>query len=379
MQEQGSGSLYAERGGVDYRLLQTFKDKMIAVSQRTRELPLKRGVRLLDLPHSHGAVFQIGDLILVSTLEGLGNKDWLAQLMFELDPSGGSRIKGCAIDTALMAVNDAAAHGAMPVVLADEITARKSEWFANSLRAQDFADGIEEVCKDLGMALGAGESPAYKYLVQSQPPVKEDAPIMSANVISIVQPARNLVTGAHLQPGDRIIGAFSNGNHANGISLIISCGLELPDGFLTKLPSGNFLGDVVLTPTRSYVQLVEALLDEQIEVHAFLPGTGDGVAKLAFDKRPMTYYVHSWLADSQMPEIFRYLRDDLHLPLLDLLTTFNWGIGWCIFVPEREVEAVLQTAEDTGYTAMEVGYVKEGDRQTIFGPAGDLVLPPPGE
>jgi len=56
--------------------------------------------------------------------------------------------------------------------------------------------------------------------------------------------------------------------HANGISLVIQQALELPEQFLTKPPSGKTLGEAALTPAHSYVALVEALLENEIDIHA---------------------------------------------------------------------------------------------------------------
>lgn len=101
-----------------------------------------------------------------------------------------------------------------------------------------------------------------------------------------------------------------------------------------------------LIPTRSYVALVETLLENNVHIHALLPGTGDGVGKLAYDKRPCTYRVHSWLP---VPPLFRYFRDVLGLPLLDCLKTFNWGVGYYIFVAKQDVDAVIKLGKKAGY------------------------------
>ena len=109
-------------------------------------------------------------------------------------------------------------------------------------------------------------------------------------------------------------------------------------------------------------------------MHAFLPGTGDGVAKLAVDKRPFTYRIHFW---PEVPPIFQYFRG-LGIPLKDCLKTFNWGIGYYVFVPPYEVERTLRVARFRGYGAWEIGQVEEGERQTIFGPEKNMILEPPG-
>lgn len=135
------------------------------------------------------------------------------------------------------------------------------------------------------------------------------------------------------------------------------------------------LGEEALIPTRSYVALIEALLEAQVDIHAFLPGTGDAVGKIAFDKRPLTYRIHSWL---KVPELFQYYRDALGIPLQDCLKTFNWGVGYYVFVPANKAKRTVEIGKAAGYELADVGVVEEGERQVIFEPE-NIVLPPPGQ
>mgnify|MGYP003576843264 FL=1 len=198
---------------------------------------------------------------------------------------------------------------------------------------------------------------------------------LSGSVTGIVAPKENLITGQELSAGDHIIGVASSGLHANGISLVIKKALELPEQFLTKLPNGNTLGEEALIPTRSYVALVEELLKNKIKIHALLPGTGDGVGKIAFDNRDFTYRIHSWL--SVLP-IFKYFHEELGVPLEDCLKTFNWGVGYYIFVPQSEVAKIIEIGKNIGYELSDIGVVEEGERQVIFEP-GNIILTPPGK
>jgi phosphoribosylformylglycinamidine cyclo-ligase len=363
--------------GVDYTKLQPFKDAMVAMGQRTLLFPEARGVRIASLPHAHGAVYRyVGGLphMWCKTTEGLGNKNWIAEWMYQFAGTGRTYYTGIGIDAALMAVNDVIAQGAMPVVYTDEVAAGDSEWFADRQRSADLADGFYRVCLEAGMALPAGESPALKYLVKATKPVKS-APSLSGAVTGIIAPASRLITGEKLSVDDRIIGVPSFGLHANGISLVIKKALELPEMLLTRLPNGNTLGDEALIPTRSYVGFVEALLKAGVDVHALLPGTGDGVAKLAFDKRSYSYRVHSWVED--IPPLFLYM-EELGVSRADCLKTFNWGMGYYAFVPQRQVDLALEVSHRAGYEALEIGRVEEGDRKVIYEPDG-ITLPPPGE
>ncbi len=251
-----------------------------------------------------------------------------------------------------------------------------SDWFTDQQRAGDLGEGFYRICEHVGMALPAGESPALKYLIRSELPVKS-APSLSGCAIGIITNPDFLVTGERLTAGDVIIGATSSGLHANGISLVIKRALTLPDAFLTKLPNGNTLGDEALIPTRSYVALVEAFQQAGVDVHAWAPMTGDGVSKMAFDKRPFTYAIGEDAWPKVIPPLFLFMRE-LGVSLRDCLKTFNWGIGYCTFVPKAMANRAMEAGSSAGYEMYELGAVRDGERKVDFGPSG-IPLPPPEE
>jgi phosphoribosylformylglycinamidine cyclo-ligase len=368
---------------VDYEKIQPFKEAMAEMGKKTLSFPNRRGVYIVgEALHSHGAVYEYRgnaqEISWCQTQEGLGNKNWIAEWMYQFAGTGRTYYEGIGIDTALMAVNDVIAQGAMPVIYTDEVAAGDSEWFQDQKRARDLAESFYSVCEEVGMALPAGESPALRYLIKAEPPVKS-APSLSGCVTGIFAPRDPLffVTGKKLQQGDAILGATASGLHANGISLVIKRAMELPDKFLTKLPNGRTLGEEALIPTRSYVELIESLLGSYADIHALVPGTGGGVSKIAFDKRPFTYRIHSWLPEDKIPPLFRFMRE-IGVSLKDCLTTFNWGIGYYIFLPRNSVDMAIKLGNQIGYDLLYIGRVEEGERKVIFEP-NNIILPPPGE
>ena len=356
------------RAGVDYTKIEPFKMAMVSAGKRTLEFPNKRGVYIeAGSLGAHGVVFRYRGVKTHSwcmTQEGLGNKNWIAEWMYQHAGSGRTYYEGIGIDTALMAANDVICQGALPVIYTDEVAAGDSEWFMDEKRSHDLAESFYQACEMCGMALPAGESPALRYLVKAEPPVRS-APSLSGCVTGIIVPRERMVTGEKLSVGDRIIGATSSGLHANGISLVIKRALALKDKFLHRLPNGKTLGEEALIPTRSYVRLVEALQEKNIEIHSLLGGTGGGISKIAYAKRPFTYRVKKWV--DEIPPLFRFMLE-VGVSLEDCLTTFNWGIGFYIFVPEEEVEQTIKTGEKAGYDLLLLGQVEEGERCVIFEP-----------
>ena len=265
-------SEYAQ-AGVDYTMIEPFKRAMVEAGKQTMEFPNRRRVFIdTSILHAHGAIYRYTGPYIhcwCNTQEGLGNKNWIAEWMYQNAGTGRTYYDGIGIDAALMAVNDVIAQGAMPVVYTDEVAAGDSEWFQDKKRADDLAAGFLKVCQEVGMALPAGESPALRYLIKSEPPVKS-APSFSGCVTGLIAPITNLITGHQLRAGNVILGAPSSGLHANGISLVIKRALSLPEQFLAKLPNGNTLGEEALIPTRSYVALIEALQKELVKIKFIL-------------------------------------------------------------------------------------------------------------
>ena len=125
--------------------------------------------------------------------------------------------------------------------------------------------------------------------------------------------------------------------------------------------------------------LVDALLNSEVDIHAILPATGDGLGKLAYDRRPFTYRIRNWVI---VPEIFWFIREEFRVRIEDCLKTFNWGIGIYFFLPRRHVKKAIDAAKKAGYELTELGIVEEGERKVIFEPTGitaPIILPPPGE
>jgi phosphoribosylformylglycinamidine cyclo-ligase len=367
MAEARPKSEYAA-AGVDYAKIEPFKLAMVRAGKRTLRFPNRRGVYIdEESVGAHGAVFKYRGAephLWCMTQEGLGNKNWIAEWMYQHAGTGRTYYEGIGIDTALMAANDVICQGALPVIYTDEVAAGDSEWFMDEKRSFDLAESFYRACEMCGMALPAGESPALRYLVKAEPPVRS-APSLSGCVTGIIAPQERMVTGEKLAVGDRIIGAASSGLHANGISLVIKRALALRDKFLHVLPNGKTLGEEALIPTRSYVRLVEALLEKETKIHSLLGGTGGGIAKIAYAKRPFTYRVKKWV--DQIPALFEFMLE-AGVGLKDCLTTFNWGIGFYIFVAEEDVDQTIQTGKQAGYELMELGQVEAGERCVIFEP-----------
>src|SRR3989344_4535851 len=186
------------KAGVDYRLLEPFKGRMLSVVYETAHFPERRRVRIeRELFHAHGGVFgYLGNdqPLWCQTHEGLGNKNWIAEWMYENDGTGETNYDSIAVDLANMATNDNAAQGALPVTYTDEVAAGDSEWFDDERRARDLAEGLLRACRAAGMALVAGESPALRYLVNARQPVQSE-PVLSGCCVGVISDRKSVGEG----------------------------------------------------------------------------------------------------------------------------------------------------------------------------------------
>ncbi len=75
------GNAYA-KAGVDYKKIGVLKELMKEVCRRTNDFPRVRSVDVM--PRAHGASFSYhgpyhNDHSFITTMEGLGNKSWIAE------------------------------------------------------------------------------------------------------------------------------------------------------------------------------------------------------------------------------------------------------------------------------------------------------------
>ncbi len=366
---------YAQ-AGINYSKIGPFKSIMQKVTKKTAAFPERYDVYVHeDIPHSHGALWEYrgsGSHVFVQTTEGLGNLNWIAEWMYAQDPSR-SYYDVIARAAALIIVIDVLAQGGMPVMWTNKVESGDSDWFTDLKRADDYARGCIEICSEVGMCLGQGDSSVLQYIVKPEPPI-QSCPSLSGCVSGVIAPHSNMITGRRIRVDDRILGVPTPYLHANGVSLVIKRALTLKDQFLTKLPNGRTLGEEALMPIPSYVTLVEALFKNKVPLHAVIPATGGGVSKIAFDKRPLTYRITKWV---NLPVIMEFMLE-IGVSMEDVLTTFNCGIGMYFIVPPQVVNFAISAAEAAGYKLVELGVVEEGDRRVIFGPGPkSIILPPP--
>ncbi len=64
--------------------------------------------------------------------------------------------------------------------------------------------------------------------------------------------------------------------------------------------------------------------------------------------------------------MFRFLQETGNVEELEMLRTFNVGVGFMIVVPEDHVAKALETVELAGKTCQVVGRITRGERRVHY-------------
>jgi len=290
-------------------------------------------------------------------MEGLGTKSMIARAHFASDAV--DRFGDVAYDTVAAILNDLTCVGALPLVLNAYFATGSSDWYADQQRTRSLVEGWRRACDDATCTWGGGESPSLSGLVASEEIE------LAGSAIGLVPAGRDPLLGQELAAGDEIILVASSGLHANGASLARKVAEALPQGFSTLLPSGRAFGDALLEPSLLYVALVRALLQDDHSVHYLSHISGHGLLKLMRPSKSFTYRIHTL---PNVPEVLAFLSDRSGLDSASAFRTLNMGAGLAIYCAPGSGAAVVATAEQLGYSAVQAGVVERGARRVVLEP-----------
>jgi len=346
--------------GVDYDALDEGKRMAMAKALATSPLMAARGARALDASRGEPAfAFELGGRTLAFVVEGLGTKSVIARQV--LARHGVDRFADVAYDTVAAIVGDLCCVGALPLVVNAYFATGASEWYAQSGRAASLLEGWQRACIDAGCVWGGGESPSLSGLVG------EDDVELAGAAVGAVPEGRAPILGDGLRPGDEIVLVASSGLHANGASLARLVADRLPDGYMTRLPSGRPLGEALLDPSIMYAGLVQALLHSDVEVSYLSHITGHGLLKLMRRPQQLTYRISEL---PPVPEALAFLVAQAGLDDRAAYRTFNMGAGYAVYCAAGSASQVVELARAAGLQALVAGSVQDGPRRVILDPLG---------
>jgi phosphoribosylformylglycinamidine cyclo-ligase len=267
--------------------------------------------------------------ILVTGTDGVGTKLALAITHNRLETIGQ--------DLVAMSVNDVLVSGAEPFLFLD--------YFATGKLDVDVAEkvitGIAKGCEIAGCALAGGETAEMPGFYRGG---EFD---LAGFCIGLVEKAE-LVSGSNVEVGDDLIGLTSSGPHSNGYSLIREILKKHP------LKSHDPLIDQLIAPTKIYVKSISPLLS-RVNGLAHITGGGfiDNIPRMFSSSLAADIDLTSWVP----PKIFQWIQETGNIDNIEMLRTFNCGIGFVIACKPQNTEKILSSLNNSGENAQVIGTV----------------------
>ncbi|RMF45260.1 MAG: phosphoribosylformylglycinamidine cyclo-ligase [Planctomycetota bacterium] len=284
--------------------------------------------------------------VLVSGTDGVGTKLKVAQMAGRHDTVG--------IDLVAMCVNDILCCGAEPLFFLDYVAMSRDD----PQLLEQIVHGISDGCVQADCALLGGETAIMPDLYQG-----EDYDL-AGFCVGVVD-RKHLITGRQIVPGDVLLGVQSSGFHSNGYSLIRKAvfehaGLSIDDP-IEQL--GTTVGELLLTPTQIYVNLVRQILSHykvKSVVHGIAHITGGGLLENTQRILPpgvdLVVDRQAW----EIPAAFQWLQRLADIDREEMFHVFNMGIGMALIVRPFYANTISDIASELGLQCVPIGQVVEG-------------------
>lgn len=295
-----------------------------------------------------------GDRLLVSSMDGVGTKMRVAALAGRFRDPGYDIVSHC--------VNDILVHAARPLFFLDYVGTGK----LSSEVMRELLEGMAEACREAGCALIGGETAEMPGVYAAG-----DWEVVGT-IIGEVRRSE-LVDGSAIRAGDRLLALRSNGLHTNGYSLARRIlGIDETPSVLEErlVPNGPTLADLLLARHRMYLGLAGPLLRDP-GLHGMVHLTGGGLPENV--PRILPHGCRAVVDPNrwEVPELFRHLVEEGHVPFEESYRVFNMGLGFVFVVSPERAAALSEQLAELGERPREIGWIEEGDRGFRFGGAAE--------
>ena len=348
-------SLSYEQSGVNYDALDAFKRACQRAAASTTACLSQHGLSEPAKIRGESAyLIESPDEYLAHVEEGLGTKNLVADAMLKV--ADRSFYRNIGIDTVATIVNDLISTGAMPVSVAMHAAVGDGQWFSDSRRSNDLAEGFAEGCRRAGAVWGGGETPALKGIVDP------GAIVLAGSAFGRIRPKSNRITG-ELRDGDAIILLASSGVQTNGLTLCRKIAEKLPQGYLTKIWDGRSYGEALLDASAIYVDFVGECQKQGLKLNYVSHITGHGWRKLMRLDEPFVYRME-YVPEPQA--VFGFIQQAGPVDQREMYATFNMGAGFAAYVAAKDAGRCVEIAKAAGHQAWKAGTVrKEGGRKAV--------------
>ena len=278
---------------------------------------------------------KIKDPVIVSCTDGVGTKIDLANRFKKFDTIG--------VDLVAMCVNDLIVQGAKPLFFLDYIAVGK----LNLDKTKKILKGILKGCKISNCKLIGGETAEMPGIYSKN---KFDLAGFSVGIVS----KRKILNKNNVKKNDLIFAIPSSGIHANGYSLVRSI---LKNNKITKN-----LKKELLRPTKIYTKEIIKLVNKDL-INAAAHITGGGLVENIIRSIPNNLSIHIDLSKVKTKKIFKWLKSK-NISDLEMLRTFNCGVGFCIIINKKNVNKVKKYFSKE-YVPYEIGHVSKSSKKKV--------------
>ena len=275
--------------------------------------------------------------VLVSSVDGVGTKLMIAQMMGCHDTIGQDLVNHC--------VNDILVCGAKPLFFMDYLATGK----LSRETVAGVIGGFVKACKENECALIGGETAEMPGFYEQN---RYD---LSGTIVGVVERER-MITGKGIRSGNMLLGLASTGLHTNGYSLARAALLSnfaLTD-YVEDLKGK--LGEVLLRVHRSYLGIVSSVL-KKFTVAGLSHITGGGIVGNTTRVVPKGLSLHVDWKSWERPPIFDLIQRCGNVPEEDMRRTFNLGIGLVMVVSRKESETIANHVRRAGQQCFIIGEV----------------------
>jgi phosphoribosylformylglycinamidine cyclo-ligase len=285
----------------------------------------------------------LNDPVLVASADGVGTKLRVAFMTGIHSTIGRDLVNHC--------VNDILVQGAEPLFFLDYLATGK----LNPDVAVQIVEGLSAACRENGCALLGGET-------AEMPGFYADGEYDVAGFIVGAVERSRLIDGKRIAAGDALIGLPSSGLHTNGYSLARRIAFEIarlgPRDIVPEI--GGPIGEVLLTPHRSYLPVIKPLLSSGL-IKGMAHITGGGITDNLPRIIPAGLHASIDRSSWTVPPIFRWLQHTGQVPATDMFRTFNMGIGLIVVCAKQDVARVLDMLAEAGQSgALPIGDMAAG-------------------
>ncbi|WP_128546420.1 AIR synthase related protein [Larkinella soli] len=156
-------------------------------------------------------------------------------------------------------------------------------------------------------------------------------------------------------------------------SLIYSGSRKLTDRIDVGPEEQVTVGELILSPTRTYAPVAKALLDElRPQIHGMVHCSGGAQTKVLHFIENLHVVKNNLFP---VPPLFRLIQQESGTGWQEMYKVFNMGHRLEVYLPEAQAQRVIGVAASFGIEAQVIGHVEafEGKRVTVESEAGTFV------